>query len=124
MKCLNYLVDHILYQIFKITLNTSLKKNETVTDNPSIMIYVNKIENRISFKIKTGYYLELSTSETMKLLGNTKSKITKGKNGENIPHLKINEAILVQCNIVNNDYLQNSRVLYTFVPNKSFGQVL
>ena len=124
MKCLNYLMDHILYQIFKITLNTSLKKHETVTDNPSIMIYVNKIENRISFKIKTGYYLELSTSETMKLLGNTKSKITKGKNGENIPHLKINEAILVQCNIVNNDYLQNSRVLYTFVPNKSFGQVL
>ena len=124
MKCLNYLMDHILYQIFKITLNTSLKKHETVTDNPSIMIYVNKIENRISFKIKTGYYLELSTSETMKLLGSTKSKITKGKNGENIPHLKINEAILVQCNIVNNDYLQNSRVLYTFVPNKSFGQVL
>ena len=117
-------MDHILYQIFKITLNTSLKKHETVTDNPSIMIYVNKIENRISFKIKTGYYLGLSTSETMKLLGSTKSKITKGKNGENIPHLKINEAILVQCNIVNNDYLQNSRVLYTFVPNKSFGQVL
>ena len=117
-------MDHILYQIFKITLNTSLKKHETVTDNPSIMIYVNKIENRISFKIKTGYYLELSTSETMKLLGSTKSKITKGKNGENIPHLKINEAILVQCNIFNNDYLQNSRVLYTFVPNKSFGQVL
>ena len=124
MKCLNYLMDHILYQIFKITLNTSLKKHETVTDNPSIMIYVNKIENRISFKIKTGYYLELSTSETVKLLGSTKSKITKGKNGENIPHLKINEAILVQCNIVNNDYLQNSSVLYTFVPNKSFGQVL
>ena len=124
MKCLNYLMDHILYQIFKITLNTSLKKHETVTDNPSIMIYVNKIENRISFKIKTGYYLELSTSETMKLLGSTKSKITKDKNGENTPHLKINEAILVQCNIVNNDYLQNSRVLYTFVPNKSFGQVL
>ena len=124
MKCLNYLMDHILYQIFKITLNTSLKKHETVTDNPSIMIYVNKIENRISFKIKTGYYLELSTSETMKLLGSTKSKITKDKNGENTPHLKINEAILVQCNIVNNDYLQNSRVLYIFVPNKSFVQLL
>ena len=88
------------------------------------MIYVNKIENRISFKIKTGYYLELSTSETMKLLGSTKSKITKDKNGENIPHLKIKEAILVQCNIVNNDYLQNSRVLYIFVPNKSFVQLL
>ena len=75
MKRLNYLIDHVLYQIFKITLNISLK-NETVTpDNPSIMIYVNKIENRITFKIKTGYYLELLTPETMKLLGSTKSKI-------------------------------------------------
>ena len=58
-----------------------LKKHETVTDNPSIMIYVNKIENRIMFKIKTGYYLELLTSETMKLLGSTKSKIPKDENG-------------------------------------------
>ena len=60
MKSLNYLMGHIQYQIFKITLNTSLK-NET--DNPSIRIYVNKIENGITFKIKTGYYLELLTSE-------------------------------------------------------------
>ena len=58
-----------------------LKKDETVTDNPSIRIYVNKIENRITFKIKTGYYLELLTPETMKLLGSTKSKITKDENG-------------------------------------------
>ena len=50
------------------------------------MIYVNKIENRITFKIKTGYYLELLTSETMKLLGSTKSNITKDENGENVPH--------------------------------------
>ena len=68
MKNLNYLMDHILYQIFKITLNTSLKKHETVTDNPSIMIYVNKIENRITFKLKTWYYLELLTPETMNYL--------------------------------------------------------
>ena len=58
-----------------------LKKDETVTDNPSIRIYVNKIENRITFKIKTEYYLELLTPETMKLLGSTKSKITKDENG-------------------------------------------
>ena len=60
----------------------------------------------------------------MKLLGNTKSKITKGKNGKNVPHLEITEVVLIHCNIVNNDYQQDSRVLYTLVPNKSFGQLL
>ena len=53
------------------------------------MIYVNKIENRITFKIKTGYYLELLTPETMKLLGSTKGKINKDENGETVPHLEI-----------------------------------
>ena len=72
MKNLNYLMDHILYQIFKITLNKSLKKTWRKTDNPLTGIYVNKIENRITFKIKTGYYLELLTPESMKLLGSTK----------------------------------------------------
>ena len=75
MKSLKSLMDHILYQIFKIILNISLK-NGTVTDNPSTMIYINKIENRITFRIETGYYLELLMSETMKLLGRAKSKIT------------------------------------------------
>ena len=56
----------------------------------------------------------------MKLLRSTKSKITKKENGENLPHLKIAEVVLVHCNIVDNFYQQNSRVLYTFVPNKSF----
>ena len=74
---LTYLMDHILYQIFTIILSI-LKKHEK-TDNPSIRKYVNKIENRITFKIKTGYYLELLTTETMKLLGNTKNEITKNK---------------------------------------------
>ena len=60
----------------------------------------------------------------MKLLGSTKSKITEGKNGENVPHLEITEVVLVHCNIVNNDYQQDSRVLYTFVPNESFGSLL
>ena len=64
-----------------------IKKHEIVTDNPPIRIYDNKIENRITFKIKTGYYLELLTLETMKLLVTTKSKIIKYKNGGHVPHL-------------------------------------
>ena len=60
----------------------------------------------------------------MKLLQNTEFKITKDKNGENVPHLEITEVVLVHCNIVNNDYQQDLRVLYTFVPNKPFGNLL
>ena len=60
----------------------------------------------------------------MKLLGSTENKITKDKNGENMPHLEITEVVLVQCNIANNDDQQDSRVLYTFVPNKPFGNLL
>ena len=60
----------------------------------------------------------------MKLLGSTKSKITKDENGENVPNLEITEVVLRHCNIVNNNYQRNSRVLYTFVPNKSFGKLL
>ena len=60
----------------------------------------------------------------MKLLGSTEDKITKEKNGENVPHLENTEVVLVHCNIVDNDYQQDSRVLYTFVPNKSFGSLL
>ena len=101
-----------------------LKKHGENTNKPSVQIYVNKIENRITFKIKDGYSLELLTPETMKLLGSTKNKITKDKNGENVPHLEITEVVLVHCNIVNNDYQQDSRVLYTFVPNKPFGTLL
>ena len=86
--------------------------------------YTNKIENRVTFKIKNGYSLELLTSETMKLLGSTKNKITKDKNGENVHHLEITEVVLVHCNIVYNDYQQDTRVLYTFVPNKPFGSLL
>ena len=103
------MIDHILYQI---------KRQETVIDNLSIMIYVNKRENRITFRIKTRYYLEILMLETMKLLGSTKSKITKNENGENVLHLEITELVLIHCNIVNNDYQQNSRVLYTFVLNR------
>ena len=68
------------------------------------MVYVNNIENRITFKINTGYCLDFLTPETMKLLGSTQSKITNDKTGENVPHLEITEVVLVHCNIVNNDY--------------------
>ena len=101
-----------------------LKKHGEEIDNPSIRIYVNKIENRITFKIKTEYYLELLTPDTIKLLGSTGNKITKDKNGENVPHLEITEVVLVHCNIVDNDYQQDSRVLFTFISSKPFGSLL
>ena len=101
-----------------------LKKHSESLDNPSIRIYVNKIENRITFKIKSGYYLELLTPETMKLLGSAESKITKNKNGENVPHLEVAELVIIHCNLVNNDYQQDSRILYTFVPNRTFCSLL
>ena len=93
--------------------------HEENTDNPSVKIYVNKTENRITFKIKNGYSLERLTPKTMQLLGSTKNK-----HSENVSHLEIAEVVLVHCNIVNNDYKQDSRVLYTFVPNKPFGSLL
>ena len=100
------------------------KKHGEDIDKSSIQIYVNKIENRVAFKIKNGYNLELLTPETMKLLGSIENKITKDKSGGNVPHLEITEVVLVHCNIVNNDYQQDSRVLYTFFPNKPFGSLL
>ena len=101
-----------------------LKKRGESVDNPSIRMYINRIEIRITFKIKDGYYLEVLTPETMKLLGSTESKMTKDKNSENVPHLEIVELVLVHCNLANNDYQQDSRILYIFVPNKTFGSLL
>ena len=63
-------------------------------------------------------------NETIKLLGNTKSKITKDKNGKNVSNLEITEVVLIHYNVVSKDYRQDSRALYTFLPNKSFGQLL
>ena len=102
----------------------TLEKHGEDIDEPSLEIYENKIENRIAFKIEKGYSLEPLTLEIIKLLGNTENKITKDKNGENVPHLEITEVVLVHCDIVNNDYQQDSRVLYTFVLNKPFGSLL
>ena len=101
-----------------------MKKHGEDIDKPSVMIHVNKIENRVTFKIKNGFSVEVLSPETIKLLSSTENKITKDKNGENVPHLEITEVVLVHCNIVNNDYQQDSRVLYTFVPNKPFGSLL
>ena len=84
-------------------------------------MYVNKTEKRITFKIKIEYHLELLTPETMKLLGGTKNKINKDENGENVPRLEITDVVLIHCNIGNNDYQQDSRILCTFILNKSFG---
>ena len=78
----------------------------------------------MTFKIKIGYYLELLAPESIKLLRSTENEITKDRNGENMPYLEIKEVVLVHCNIVNNDYQQDSRVLYTFVPNKPFDNLL
>ena len=89
----------------------------------SIKIYTSKIENRITFKIKIGYYLELLTPETMKLLGNTRSN-KKKKNGENVPYLEITEVVLIHCNVANNSYQENSKVLYIFVLYKLLSQLL
>ena len=115
----SYSVDDI-QDCFKFII----KKHETITDNSPVQIYPNKIKNRIVFKIKTGCKLELLTPETMKLLGSTKKLVDKDKNGENIPNLEIAEVVLVHCNLVKNDYQHISKVLFTFVPNKKFGQLI
>ena len=121
----SYSVSDIEYILLNnIYIEYILKKHSEIVDNPSIRMYINRIENRIIFKIKNGYYLELLTPETMKLIGSTESKITKDKNGENVQHLEIAELVLVHCNLVNNDYQQDSRILFTFVPNKTFDSLL
>ena len=82
-----------------------------MTENPPIKIYPNKIKNRIIFKIKTGYKLELLTPKTMKLLGSTKKDVDSDKNSENVPKLESVEVVLVHCNLVKNDYQYTSTVL-------------
>ena len=81
-----------------------------MANNPQIRIYVIKIKNRITFQIKTVYYLELLTPETIKLHESTKCKITKNENSEYVPHLEITEIELVHCNIVSNDYQHDAGV--------------
>ena len=101
-----------------------IKKHETMTDSQSIKIYSNKIKNRIVFKIKHGYKLELLTPKTMKLLGSTKNVVDKDKNSENVPKLESVEVVFVHCNLLKNDYQHASKVLFSFVPIKQFRQLL
>ena len=95
-----------------------------MTENPPIQIYPNKIKNRIVFKIKTGYKLELLTPETMTLLGSTKKDVDADKNSEHTPKLESAEVVLVHCNLVENDYQHTSKVLFSFVLNKQLGQFI
>ena len=99
------LMDLILLQTSKTTLIYH-QKHEILAKNSPVQIYPNKIKNRIVFKVKTGYKLKLLSSETMKILGTTK------------------KIVLVHCNLVNNNCQQASKVLFTFAPNKQFGQLI
>ena len=101
-----------------------IKKYETLTENPPIQFYPNKIKNRVAFKLKTSYKLELLTPETMRLLGSTKKDVDSDKNNENVPKLESVEVALVHCNLVKNDYQHTSKVLFGFVTNKEFGQLI
>ena len=101
-----------------------IKKPQTLTKNPPVQIYVNRIKNRIVFKIKTGCKLELLTPKTMKLLGSTKKDVDKDKDGENAQKLEPAEVVLVHRNLFKNDYQHTSKVLFTFVPNKQFVQLI
>ena len=101
-----------------------IKKHETIAETAPILIYTNTTNNRIVFKIKTGYKLELLSKETMKLLGSTKDIIDSDKNSENVPRLENVEVVLVHCNLVNNSYQQASRVSFIFVQNKQYGQLI
>ena len=113
MMYLIYPMDLILFLIFKIILNTSLK-NMKLLQTQAILLY----------KIKTGYKLELLAEETIQLLGSSKKVSENNKNGELAPRLETVEVVLVHCNLVNNNYQQASKVLFTFVPNKKFGQLI
>ena len=101
-----------------------IEKHETLTENPTVQIFPNKIKNRSVFKIKTAYKLELLTPETMKLLGSAKKDVDKDSDGENVPQLEYVQVVLVHCNLVKNDFQHTSKVLFTFVPNKQFGQLI
>ena len=104
-----------LILILQDYLEYIIKTNQTVIDNHPIKIYVTKIENSITFKIKTGYYLEPLTLEIMKLLRSTEGKITHNEYCENVAYLEITEAVIIHCNVINNN---------TFLLDKSFDQLL
>ena len=103
-------------------LDGVIKKHESnvkSNEHSPILIYANRILNRVTSRIKTGYKLELLTNETMRLLGDGPI-IDKTKNGENVPKLEIVRNVLVFCNLIQNVYLQDSKLLFSFVPNSRF----
>ena len=98
-----------------------IQKHETLTTIPLIHVYINRINIRLVFKVKGGYKLELQMPKTIKLFGSTKKLIEKTKNEEKVSSLQIVEVVLIQFNLVDNQYRQNStKVLYTFTLNKSY----
>ena len=101
-----------------------IKKPEALSEDLPVEIYPNKIKNRTVFKIKTGYKLELLTPETIRLLESTKKVVDADKNGENVPKLESAEVVLVHCKLVKNDYQHSSKFLFSFAPNKQFGQLI
>ena len=113
-------VDRILFSDIQDSLKWIIKKHETIADKPPAQIYTNKIKNRIVFKIKAGCKLELLSPETMKLLGSTKIDVDQDKDGEDVPKLESLEVVLMHCKLVNSNYQQASKLLFTFVPNKQF----
>ena len=99
------------------TFKYIIKPHDTLVNKPPVQIYVNKNHNRVPFKTKSGYYLELLTPKTMKLLGSTEKIIAKEKNGENVLQLEITKIVLVHCNVLNSQYQHDSRVLPIFAPS-------
>ena len=110
----NYFLDEV---------NKKHESNIKSNEQSPILIYANRILSRVSFRIKTGYKLELLTNETMRLLGDGPI-IDITKNGENVPKLEIVRNVFVFCNLVENVYLQDSKLLFSFVPNCRFGSLL
>ena len=94
-----------------------------MTENPPIQVYPNKIKNRIVFKIKTGYKLELLTVETMRLLGSGKKEVNKDKDGKNVPKLEYVEVVLIYCNLAKNDYQHTSKVVFFFCSKQTIWTV-
>ena len=99
-----------------------IKKHTNEEDG--LKVYINKIQNRITFKLKTGWSLTLMTQQTQTLMGSKEKTINSSRNGELVPEMEITEVVLVHCSLVNNNYQRDSRILHTFVPDKSFGQLL
>ena len=101
-----------------------IRKHGTLAENLPIQIFSNKIKTSIAWEVQTGYKLELLSPETMKLLGTTKKDVDEDKDGEDVPKLESVEVMLAHCSLVNNNYQQASKLSFTFVSNKQFGQLI